>query len=191
MKDNKSFSDFESIEDLKKYLKSTPNLVIELNANEKWIGWCQLKADQINEKVEFYDIYSEVNEEVITVSKNDDGTQNVKIEEEFEEGFNYKKEVHQLDYYDWSSGIIEVDFFLKKIDDFIDESGEGDMYDFYDYLENLIIDDVGSSPSSILEYFECKKCNNGVGTEMYQNDISWFVADTVDGGEFEFTFKSN
>lgn len=191
MKDNKSFSDFESIEDLKKYLKSTPNLVIELNANEKWIGWCQLKADQINEKVEFYDIYSEVNDEVITVSKNDDGTQNVKIEEEFEEGFNYKKEVHPLDYYDWSSGIIEVDFFLKKIDDFIDESGEGDMYDFYDYLENLIIDDVGSSPSSILEYFECKKCNNGVGTEMYQNDISWFVADTVDGGEFEFTFKSN
>ena len=175
----KTLNDFETIELLKTHLNSSPNLRIEVYAEEIWIGWCQLKADEDNQEVEFYDIYSEISDEIISVSKNNDGTQNVEINEEFKEGFDFKKEVHQIDYYTWGKGVVEKDFFLKKINDFIDENPEGDTYDFIEYLDDLIIQDVGSSPDTILEYFESKECDFGVGTKRYQNDISWFVADVV------------
>ena len=124
----KEISDFETIELLKSYLSSNPNLRIEISAEERWIGWCQLKADEKNNEVEFYDIYSEISEEIISITKNNDGTQNVKINEEFQEGFDFKKEVHQLDYYDWGIGFIEIDFFSEKINEFIDENPDGDPW---------------------------------------------------------------
>ena len=60
---------------------------------------------------------------------------------------------------------------------------------FMQYLDDLIIQDVGSSPETILEYFNSKDCDFGIGTERYKKDISWFVADMVDDGDYSIQFK--
>tara|TARA_B110000879_G_scaffold182481_1_gene240538 strand:+ start:682 stop:1236 length:555 start_codon:yes stop_codon:yes gene_type:complete len=184
MDNKKEFSDFETIAPLKNYLKSNPNLSLEINAVEKWDGWCQLKEDEKKEKVKFYDIFSEIHEEVITVIKNNDGTQNVKFHDSHENGFDYKKEVYESDYFTWAKVIIEIDFFLEKINEFIDENSEDDdLYDFFEFL------DFGSKPEGIIEYFESKEYESGIGTEEFLNNISWCVPNLVDWSDFNFNFK--
>lgn len=184
MENIKEFSDFETIGLLKKYLKSNSNLTLEISAKEKWDGWYQLKEDEKKEKVEFHGIYSEIFEEVITVTKNNDGTQNIKLHDNHKNGFDFKKEVHESDYFTWAKGIIEIDFFLKKINEFIDENSENDdLYDFFEFL------DFGSNPDAIIEYFESKEYDSGIGTEEFQNNISWCVPNIVDWGDYDFNFK--
>ena len=184
MEEIKSFKDFETVGLLKKHLISSPNLICEVSAKESWNGWYQLREKELEKEFKFYDIFSEIADEVINVEKNPDGTQNVIVNENYKNGFSLLKEVYEEGYITWAKGTVEKDFFVEKINEYINLNSENDdPYDFFDFL------DFGSNPDGIVEYFKSNKSESGVGTEVFLNDITWYVPNFVNWGEFDFMFK--
>ena len=93
------------------------------------------KEDEKKEKVEFHDIYSEIFEEVITVTKNNDGTQNIKLHDNHKDGFDFKKEVHEYNRFstDPKESLKHLKVLTRTLLELLEEMGEDKLVIFHNH----------------------------------------------------------
>jgi len=182
----------DTIRDIKKLIKSNPQIKIKIEAYEEWDGFFQLSDDKPSDSIKHYPLDCRSNGEILSIVKDKNGNEQVKLNEDFiGDEFDLQKQAYEGTYFIWENGIVNNDKFLELVDEFIDEGNnpdESNIDDFISFCEEN--EYIRQDPESIYE-FDITEVNSGCGREIGVDEFSWTFESYVEQAYTEFKIITN
>jgi len=157
-------SDIGSLDDIIKHLEKNPNIIIHLLLENYWSGFMQVKNPSDAKEINYYEVLTEEQVEDIDPEYGEFGN------------FDESKKTYEGTFYIWYYGRVNNENFLNKLKEFA-SAGNSDFSDFDGYCYDIMGMDADPDEGQWAAEFGCEYVDQGVGSEIGKNNISWGTTD--------------